>query len=160
MKDPLAVIDGRRFARAESELSGHVGKEYLPRLPELGCRPIAVRYGLQGGRNEGGKLALNLAVEGDFELTCQRCLKPVKWVFSTVANLQLAASLEEIETADDDKDRVLASESMDVGSLIEDEIILAIPMAPRHDQCSVSGQPQVAARTSPFSALEVLKRGE
>jgi uncharacterized protein len=159
VKDPLALIDGRRFAQAESALSGHVAKEFLPRLPELGCRPVTVHYDLQGGRNDGGKLALKLAVEGEFELTCQRCLDPVRWAFSTHAELQLAASLEEIEAADDDRDRVLASESMDVGSMIEDEIILGIPMAPRHEQCSVSGQPKDMARISPFSALEALKRG-
>ena len=51
------------------------------------------------------------------------------------AELQLAGSLSEIAEADDDIDRVLASRRMDIAQLVEDEVILALPMVPRHAAC-------------------------
>ena len=73
--------------------------------------------------------------------------------------LQVTESLREIEAADDDVDRVLASRAMDVRGLIEDEVILALPMVPRHERCVAVGA-GVTAKISPFSALAALKRGD
>jgi uncharacterized protein len=67
---------------------------------------------------------------------CQRCLGPLQVPVEIDAELQLAESLREISEADDEVDRVLASRHMDVGQLVEDEVILALPMVPRHEECA------------------------
>ena len=69
------------------------------------------------------------------QLICQRCLDPLPVPIVVDAELQLAESLSEISEADDDIDRVLASRRMDVAQLVEDEVILALPMVPRHAEC-------------------------
>ena len=74
------------------------------------------------------------------ELPCQRCLDPIQVPIAVDAELQLAENLREISDADDEIDRVLASRHMDVASLVEDEVILALPMAPRHEDCGPSGE--------------------
>jgi uncharacterized protein len=38
--------------------------------------------------------------------------------------------------AEDEIDRVLVSRRMDVGQLVEDEVILVLPMVPRHETCA------------------------
>lgn len=74
------------------------------------------------------------------ELTCQRCLDPIRVPVAIDAELQLAETVREISEADDEIDRVLASRRMDVASLVEDEVILALPMAPRHEECASLGE--------------------
>ena len=129
------VIDGLRFARAALERRGTVGMEQLPRLAQLRCSTEGLEYRLRGGRAGNGKPCLRLSVRGSVEVLCQRCLDPVQVPIAIDAELQLAESPREISEADDGIDRVLASRNMSVGWLVEDEVILALPMVPRHEDC-------------------------
>jgi uncharacterized protein len=133
------VIDGLQFARAALERRGVVSIERLPRLAQLQCSTEGLEYHLRGGRTGNGKPCLRLSVMGSLELPCQRCLDPIRIPIAIDAELQLAQNAREISEADDEIDRVLASRHMDVASLVEDEVILALPMAPRHDECAPSG---------------------
>jgi len=133
------VIDGLQFARAALERRGVVGIERLPRLAQLQCSTEGLEYHLRGGRTGNGKPCLRLSVVGSLELPCQRCLDPIRIPIAIDAELQLAQNTREISEADDEIDRVLASRHMDVASLVEDEVILALPMAPRHEDCAPSG---------------------
>jgi len=72
-------------------------------------------------------------------MVCQRCLDPIQVPIAIDAELQLAENAREISEADDEIDRVIASRHMDVAWLVEDEVILALPMAPRHEECVPSG---------------------
>src|SRR5262245_56065417 len=130
------VIDGLQFARAALERRGVVGMERLPRLAQSQCSTEGLEYCLRGGRAGNGKPCLWLSVRGSVELLCQRCLDPFQVPIAIDAELQLAESEREISEADDEIDRVLASRRMDVGGLVEDEVILALPMAPRHEECA------------------------
>jgi uncharacterized protein len=129
------VIDGLQFARAALEQRGTVSMERLPRLAQVVCSTEGLGYHLRGGRASNGKPCLRLSVRGSVELLCQRCLDPIQVPIAIDAELQLAESVREISEADDEIDRVLASRHMDVGGLVEDEVILALPMVPRHEQC-------------------------
>jgi uncharacterized protein len=73
-------------------------------------------------------------------MPCQRCLDPIRVPIAIDAELQLAESAREIAEADDEIDRVLASRRMDIPGLVEDEVILALPMAPRHEECTPQGE--------------------
>jgi DUF177 domain-containing protein len=134
------VIDGLQFARAALERRGVVSMERLPRLAQMQCSTEGFEYTLRGGRAGNGKPCLRLSVRGSMELPCQRCLDPIQVPIAVDAELQLAENLREISEADDEIDRVLASRHMDVASLVEDEVILALPMAPRHEDCVPSGE--------------------
>jgi len=129
------VIDGLQFARGALEQRGVVGMERLPRLAQLQCSTERLEYRLRGGRAGNGKPCLRLSVGGSVEVLCQRCLDPVQVPIAIDVELQLAESLSEISEADDEIDRVLASRNMSVGGLVEDEVILALPMVPRHEDC-------------------------
>jgi uncharacterized protein len=133
------VIDGLQFARAALERRGSVGMERLPRLAQLRCSTEGLEYRLRGGRAGNGKPCLRLSVVGSLGLVCQRCLDPIQVPIAIDAKLQLAENAREISEADDEIDRVIASRHMDVAWLVEDEVILALPMAPRHEECVPSG---------------------
>ena len=129
------VIDGLQFARAALERRGRVGMERLPRLAQLRCSTEGLEYRLRGGRAGNGKPCLRLSVVGSLGLVCQRCLDPIQVPIVIDAELQLAENAREISEADDEIDRVMVSRHMDVAGLVEDEVILALPMAPRHEEC-------------------------
>ena len=58
--------------------------------------------------------------------------------------------------------------SLDLRALVEDELILELPLVPRHDACpqplpqpaSDPLEAQVEAAPNPFAKLAVLKRGK
>ena len=134
------VIDGLQFARAGIERRGVVGMERLPRLAQLQCSTEGLEYDLRGGRAGNGKPCLRLSVRGSVKLVCQRCLGPIQFPIAVDAELQLAESLREISEADDEIDRVIATRNMDVAWLVEDEVILGLPMAARHEECAPYGE--------------------
>lgn len=163
----MAEIDGLQFARAGLEIGGRLSKDQLPRLAELGCITAGLEFRLTGTKNSRGKPALRIQFSGVGEMQCQRCLGPVDMDLSANVELELAGSMHEIEAADDDVDRVLASYSMDVAELVEDEAILLLPMVPRHERCAgadvLSVEAEAASieveKVSPFSVLASFKKG-
>jgi len=152
-------IDGARFCRNLSTMARSIGVDGLPRLVELGCHSAEVTYSVAGGTNDMGRQSLELCISGRFMLTCQRCLKPMQWGMTSRIDLELVSSQEAIDNAIDDRDRVLAGKEMDVDALIEDEIILAIPMIPHHDDCLTTKAVLASEVASPFGVLALLKRG-
>lgn len=157
------AIDGLAFARDGARLSGRIEGGQLERLAELQCKvPGGLEFSLAGGVNEFGKPALELHVAGDVELVCQRCLGPLPYRLQADVQLELAASAAQVESADDEVDRVVASRSMSVAGLVEDEAILGLPMIPRHEGCAevdgvVADPAEQPVRPSPFAVLKTLK---
>ena len=153
-----AAIDGLAFARSAGVLKGRLGMESLPRLAQSGCSGSVVDFVLTGEINERDKPGLRLAVDGSVRLQCQRCLGNLDLPLRLAARLELAASEAEILAADDDIERVLAGREMRVAALVEDEIILALPMVPKHEQCSAATESTANAGPSAFQALATLKK--
>ena len=79
------------------------------------------------------------------------------------AVLVLAQSEAEIEAQPlepEGPDRVVGSREMSVETLLEDEALLEVPFAPRHEQCSAAGAGKGEEQASPFSNLRgLLNRG-
>jgi uncharacterized metal-binding protein YceD (DUF177 family) len=76
--------------------------------------------------------------------------------------LVLAATQAEIDAEPPDAhapDRVLAGKEMRLGELIEDQLILEAPYAPRHEACAAAPGAQEDERVSPFAALRGMMRG-
>jgi uncharacterized protein len=95
---------------------------------------------------------------------CQRCLQPVALhvavdrTFRFVADEATAAALD----ADSDEDLLVLSRAFDLRELVEDELLLELPLVPRHETCPqplpATAQAQPAAPEHPFAALAALKR--
>jgi len=153
-----AAIDGLAFARSAAVLEGRLGLESLPRLSQSGCSGSVLDFVLTGEINERGRPGLRLMVNGSVRLECQRCLDSLEWPLHFEAQLQLASSEAEIASADDDVERVLAGREMGVAALVEDEVLLALPMVPKHEQCSAAAELGANTRGSAFQALAGLRK--
>ena len=156
------VIDCLEFARIAGVLERKVGLDELPRLADLLAGIggfLSVR--LEGWRDEAGKSWLQLDIAGDPLLCCQRCLGGVKVPLSIRSRLQLMAPGEEWpddDLADDSTDAIEAETALAVLSLIEDEVLLALPIAPRHEQCESPVGKVTEHGSAPFAALAALKK--
>lgn len=156
------VFDSLALARDNGEISGLLAVGDMPRLAEYAAADgDHLRCSLRGGRVEGGKLGLWLTVGGRLRLTCQRCLQalelPVE-VDSRLLLVPVGAAWPDEELADDRADAIEASEEQSLAALVEEEILLALPLAPRHDSCALPAVDGNDARPpSPFAALVRVK---
>ena len=94
-------------------------------------------------------------------LRCQRCLEGVKFTLGIKSRLQLIGPGEEWpdeDLVDDSADAVVAEKELAVLTLIEDEVLLALPIAPRHEQCESPLANAGGQGSSPFAALAALKK--
>ena len=118
------VIDGFEFASAGATQQGVWPLSEFPRLRDMLASDAGeVAYRLQGTRDEHGRPALQVRVEGSLQLNCQRCLEPLACEVRVEDLLVLAATLSEIHAEPADvhaPDRVVAGKEMPVRDLIED----------------------------------------
>lgn len=153
-----ALIDGLTFARDGQLIRGRLALDDLGRLAGQGCTTAGLEYSLSGGVGDTGAAFLLLRVSGDLELVCQRCLGTMVIALSLENRVDLAKDWDEMLNAEDDLERVLAEKDMRVAALIEDEVILSLPMVARHERCDEEQDIKRAARSSPFDVLAALKR--
>jgi uncharacterized protein len=115
----------------------------------------------------GAEPAVWLHIESDAQLSlvCQRCLQPVDTSLQARRSFQFAADEQQAAAIDaDSEDDVLAiSRTLNLMELIEDELLLALPLVPRHGSCPQpltardEGSP-LEERANPFAVLQSLKR--
>jgi uncharacterized protein len=151
------LIDGFEFAAAGATQQGVWAVADFPRLRDLLASGAGeIRYEINGVRDARGRPALRVRVKGALQLRCQRCLEPMRFEVDTDETLILAATQAEIDAEPADAsapDRLLAAEGMQVRDLLEDELILALPYAPRHEGCEVGAEAGGDERISPFAGL-------
>jgi uncharacterized protein len=158
------VIDDFEFASAGATQQGVWPLSEFPRLRDvLAADAGEVAYEISGVRDERGRPSLRVKVRGTLQLRCQRCLEAMPFEVQTDEMLVLAATVAEIHDEPADAhapDRVVAGREMSVRDLIEDELILAVPYAPRHESCNGRAAMAADAKASPFAGLRGLIRGK
>ncbi len=157
-------IDSLDFARNGMELRGEVAVAEMPRLQDMLAAPEGrVSYVLRGVRGKLGEPMLELTLEGSCQLRCQRCLQALAYPISMTSRLlpvpedQLDASLPD----EDDVERIPAQAAMDELDLVEEEILLGVPLAPMHElgacKAAVATEPAPPEARRPFEVLGGLK---
>jgi uncharacterized protein len=170
-------LDLRRFARDGARLAGEWPQDHFTRLAASLMPPLAdgpapeVSWAAQGQQRtvQGGQAEvwLHLQVDTVARLECQRCLQPINESLTVDRQLRFVAGEDEAARLDEDSDDdVLALvPRLDLLDLIEDELILALPLVPRHETCpqplaSVAGDlapVHEEERPHPFAALAALR---
>ena len=153
------LIDALEFARSRGRLSGDWPIADFPRLQGALQSGTSLQYELEGVPEEQGRPALCLTVTGKLQLTCQRCLGALEHPLRVDALLLLYGSESEIDSIPVDAetpDGIVATKEMAVRDLIEEEVLLAIPYAPRHEGCKGGADAKGAPGTRPFAELRSL----
>lgn len=160
----MSVIDSLEFARTGQTLRGSLMVRELSRLMDnLADHLGEVEFVLKGGCDAHRRPVLRLEISGLLHLQCQRCLGLLDFPLRLANTLLLVSTGEAAAGGFDDEDLewVEASGEFDVGTLVEDEIILSLPYAPRHEDGLCRHDKDVVTRTaagSAFARLAALKR--
>ena len=141
MLQPIEV-DPWRFCRDGQSWETRSEVAAFPRLAHeftqgtLFCRVV-------GRVDQRGSLSLQLSVSGEVELTCQRCLGSMPYKVEVERTLYLARNEAEMERLDalPDSDAIQAGETLNLVDLVEDEVLLSLPLATMHaeGECPVPG---------------------
>jgi DUF177 domain-containing protein len=171
-------LDVAAFAALGGELADETAAAAMPRLasatlpPADGSPRADVQWRATGQRlplaGAGVQPSLLVTAATDVTLECQRCLQPMRVALRADRRIffvdgEDAAAALDVETDDD----VLAmTTSLDVPELVEDELLLALPLVPRHDVCPEplprglrDDASALEPADHPFAALAVLKQG-
>jgi uncharacterized protein len=168
-------LDIAAFAAAGATLQGHDALTKFERL-------LDESEGREPGRQvhwqaEGHQQAdasgharnwLHLRAEAMLSLTCQRCLAPVDVALNVAQDFRFVADEQQAEAEDEasEEDVLALSRDFDLLSLVEDELLMALPFAPVHDTCPSAPRLHAQdadfvdepAKPNPFAALSGLKK--
>ena len=171
-------LDVAGFAEAGARLSAEDALNRYVRLAAEAAEPTSsdvVAWEAVGEeRHDAAGRAepwLHLSAHATLPLVCQRCLAPVqtrievdRW-FRFAPDEDAAAALDE----ESEEDVLVVSRDFDLHGLIEDELLMELPITPRHEVCpqdvplSVADPDFEAAqekRANPFAALAKLRSGK
>ena len=160
------LINGRDFARNACEMHGEIAAAALRRVQDgLYDDAGSIRWSLRGGLNARNQPVLDVTIDGELHLRCERCLGPLAHRVQVARQLVLVAHASDLlDPAEEEEhvDTVLLDQETDVAALIEDEVLLSLPFAPRHadGQCAAPRDLEHVAETaaSPFASLAQLQR--
>jgi uncharacterized protein len=122
-----------------------------------------LRYRVTAQLDGGHRKTLSCIIEGFVFLMCQNTLEAFRHDISISDRLVLVDSesgLPPIEEENDAEDYVVADGPIDVLDLVEEAVLLALPMVPRKPglEDADARKPQGTPKESPFAALERLKK--
>lgn len=140
-------LDMGAFLESGEALSGDLPVGELPRLSEGLCPDFDltslphVTWSAQGRlvpqRMSPPQMWLDLEARAELAWECQRCLQPVTESVHVSRSIRFAKDEAEAAAldAESDEDVLALSRVFDLLELVEDELIMAQPIVPRHDVC-------------------------
>lgn len=179
-KFDLKHLNVKAFARDGVRLQGQRSLTHFERLSDLAwsgegqTAPVPeVSWSLTGEMTPvaGGEpeIWLHLSAEVSLPMQCQRCMGPVLVEVFSEPSFRFVADEATAEAQDDEseEDLLVLTPELDVWELIEDELIMSVPIVPKHEICpatvtlSVADEAfeeALAAKPNPFAALAQLKQ--
>ena len=160
--------DPWRLCTQGKAFHGSLALADLPRLRPLLAEPDGeVRFDLAFGRDAQQRAVVSIRVNAVLHLSCQRCMGVVSWPVESDSRMALVTGPDEAARLPEELDPLLLEEPrLALATLVEDELILAVPVAPMHavEDCAVDlGEVNAAveapsdepapARENPFAVL-------
>ncbi len=167
--DPWVMVE------REQVIQGQIPLASMNRLLALsegrGGAGVA-NFNLSFHRDASRRAVVRCEIEAELNLTCQRCLEPMKMPLIIDSRLGLVQGMDESAKLPEELDPLMVTEdtSLNIRELVEDEILLAIPDVPRHSEedCQLdlgnfTDSPELEDAnkgSNPFDILAVLKDGD
>ena len=158
------LIHPDRISEKPQAWAGTFTPADLERLEESLAGPQGeLRYRLTATLEAGRRKVVSCIIEGFVFLTCQTSLEAFRHDISIADRLVLVdneAQLPGIAEESDAEDYLVADAPLDIRDLVEDAVLLALPMVPRKPGMgeAAAGRGDDGGRDSPFAALAGLKR--
>jgi len=156
-------IEPKRLAAAGDVLTGKIDQVEMPRLTSLvSSSDSEVSFSLVFCEGAQGEIQITGNLKTTLTMQCQRCLSEMKFILDNPISISVIKNGNEVELINSDFEPILVNEEKIILlDLIEDEVILGLPIAPLHSQdaCSVKGQSNhhFVKKENPFAELSKLK---
>jgi DUF177 domain-containing protein len=144
-----------RLARGEAEIEFDVP---LTELPRLKSKIAGIGGSVRGSvrfRQQAGFAVAELSLGGVAQLQCQRCMRVMGFPIDGTSTVALIAAESEAAEVPEELEPVLAREGrISVGELVEEELLLALPIVPLHEElrdCAVPATAPLVAAAEPVS---------
>lgn len=168
-------LDVALLAREGERVEGQWRLAQLERLSEACVAPAGdaplepVAWSAEGEtRTRPGaqpQVWLHVVADGAVWLQCQRCLQPMREPLHVERSYRFVRdeAQAEAEDLDSEEDVLALQRTHDLQELVEDELILALPLVPRHEVCPEPlplpvDDLEESPAESPFAKLAALKR--
>lgn len=154
----MLYIDNVKFARAKRKLDGELDLSKCSRIQEIDNFTGVLKYELVGSADSLNRPVLILSIYGIIGTLCQNCLQAMEITIDNQSQITVFFNEDQLDKAmfsDDESDAddgVLAEAEFDVVQLVEDEVIMLLPYASKHDTCI--GLSYHDKDESPFSQLK------
>lgn len=160
-------VDPRKLAFHNAILEGRVPSDELTRLLDVVEKVHGIIAYLAFKVDEQGRRVVSGTLSADVEFQCQRCLKPVSHSLSSTFDVAVIGEEEEAEQLAAHLDPwVVSGEEGDLYHLVEEEILLSVPLVPMHAEICVdknfyaSGAEETdQSEDNPFSVLKQWQKG-
>lgn len=159
------LIDLTTLSTKPHVLSGSFKPGDLERLRDLVASPEGeLRYTVSARLDAHGRKVVSCIINGFALLTCQSSLEEFRHDVDVDDRLVLVddeSRLPPIETESEEEDFLVVDGPLDIRDLIEDAVILALPMVPRKpglEAAPVKARPDEPKRESPFAVLRAAKK--
>jgi len=134
-------VDPWHLAGRGGAVEGVLGAGRLGRLgamaTPLGGFDISLRFDRMDGQAAavGAAVMVRLSVRGRVQTVCQRCLEPLDLPVEVDGTVLVARSDAEARALDGDTEALVVDvgEMLELDDLVQDEVMLALPFAPRHE---------------------------
>lgn len=130
----------------------------------------SAKFSTRTGATGGADPWLQLQVSTRFPLVCQRCMGALELPVAIEREFRFVASDAIAEKEDDscEEDLLVQTREFDLAGLIEDELVMALPLIPRHDTCphevpmsAVDADFEASnVKPNPFAKLSGLVKGK
>jgi len=162
--DDEYLIHPERISSKPIVLEGTFSPAELERLEDAVANGEGqLRYRVTAVLDRQRRQVVSCIIEGFVFLTCQSSLEVFRHDVSIDDRLVLAASeaaMPSIEEESETEDYLVADEPLDIRDLVEDAVLLALPMVPRKPGLEEprAGNGEAVRKESPFAALAGLKK--
>ena len=163
MADDEFLIYPDRISTKPQVLEGVFVPADLERLEEELASPEGeLHYRICATLDPQLRRVVSCIIKGFVFLTCQTSLEAFRHEISIQDRLVLVqreSELPGIEEESDDEDYLVANEPLDIRDLVEDAVLLALPMVPRKPGLGeAKAEGDGVPKASPFAVLAELKR--
>ncbi|MDX1519462.1 MAG: YceD family protein [Gammaproteobacteria bacterium] len=157
------TINPLRLARADALLKGQLNIGEMQRLSALVTdRQGQVDFELNFSQDADGQCYVKGHCATTISMSCQRCFQPISVDIATPTRLIVVLSIEAARDVPEEYEPLLfTGDEIDLINMVEEEILLALPISPRHDTAECHAAEEIAElrneKPGPFSVLKDLK---
>ncbi|MFV8833809.1 YceD family protein [Aquisalimonas sp.] len=163
-------VDLVLFSKQGRQIRASMPVADMPRLTGLladasGTAELDLQFGLDSGR----RAVVHGSIRATVMVTCQRCLEPMALALEPQINVAMVGREDEADSLPEELDPLLCpSGEVVVGEFVQDELILALPVIPRHendvscvpltgDSPGGDGVAPEEVKDNPFAVLSTLR---